>query len=451
MSTKSTLSLNALLKRIALFAGIGLLALYVTGVVGGYLWLRYSRKIENVQLTDVALLRTGEVRKKFATQQFAQALVAWEAKNYREAYVYFVSAVRRDPTNIEGRLKAAGFLGVMGASNPRINMLEEGLQLAPNDHALNETLFTTLLNLGRNRRALELLHGTHAAALRGPNALFLQSIELQATLAVNGAPAAAALLNRYPELRQDLSNAPIVARVLWNSDAKAEAIAHLSRYVQAKPQVAHGYVLLAGWQRDVGQIDAAVATALAACQQFPGESGPRVLLFDVAAVQLQGTPQWWQQVTAYLRDFNSDPKAVFLLAELAGRRGWTELARTLYEVSAARGHDISFLGLFLSDALLKSGQVAEARRVLEDIGEQSAGHNAVFLQQLRQREITAAAAVGDRDAVRESARRLAGLVRDNVDAFDQYRQFYQSLGLKEAVTEFSETRARANAAAPAKS
>lgn len=424
--------------------------LYVLGVAGGYCWLRYGRDIEEVRVLDVAFARFDAIRRTMAKQHFALGQKAWDAKEYQQAFVYYSSAVVRDPDNIDGRLKAAELLGSLGSTGLQINMLQDGLVRAPEDRRLNETLFTLLLATGRTQKALELLHGSHQAALAGANRLFLLTVELQATLQTGGAAAAKGLLGRNPELRRHPLAQPVVARVLWETSEKDAAIELMRAELAAKPDNFSIYPLLTDWLRENGQGAAAIELVFQACERFPGKPAPRVLLLHVGTGEKSGTPEWWKEIVRYLHDFEHSREAVLMLAELAGRRGWLDLTGTLYELSARRGQDLGLLALFHSDALARNGRIADVRQVLEEIEAQSAAMSPPFLLLLRQREIAAAAATGDRDAVREYSRRLAGMVRQDPDRLEQLRRFYQQVGIAEAVAELSERKSRPASSTPKK-
>lgn len=430
--------LRRLLLRLGRIAALLLVAVYVIAVATGYLFLRYGQKIEEVRLVDVALFRFAAIRHTLARQQFVQAQAAWDAKNYQQAYVFFFSAVARDPGNIPGRLKAARFLASLGAVTLEVNLLEQGLVRAPDDRELNEVLFMQLVAAGRQHHALELLRGSHAAALAGPNAVFLKTVELQATLATDGAAAARALLNRRPELRHEARAAMTVARVCWEAGDRAEAAALLAGHVEANPGLLSPRLTLAGWQHELGGEQAAIDTAVAAVRQFPQEPSARVLLLEVVAGRIRGTPDWWGEIASYLRDFKASPAALLALGETAGRCGWLEVAATLYELGAHRGVDLGMLGLFYTDALGRNGRMADARAALGEVALQSDGRGSPFMIQLRQREIAVAKALGDAEAVRESSRRLAGLLRNDPDLIELYRGFYRRQGMPDVVAELSQ-------------
>jgi tetratricopeptide (TPR) repeat protein len=438
------------LRRLAIIAAFACIGLYLAGAIAGYVWLRYSRGIENVGFFQVAFVRVESIKHAIAAKQLVDAKKAWDEKKYQEAYVNYVSAVRRDPANVAGRLEAVRFFASMGAVSLEVNLLQEGLVLTPDDRQLNENLFALLLSLGRHRQALDLLHGILAPGLAaGPNAILLQTAELQATLAVSGAAAAQTLLARHPALLSEPNASAVVTQVLWQAGEKDRAVEILQRYIQTNPGVAGAYLELAGWQRDLGRLDDAVKTAMAACKKFPADPGPRVLLLDIGASRIFGTPDWTREVAIYLRDFAGRPEAIMRLAELAGRHGWVDLTHTLYEMGAMRHTNLGALALYYEDALLRQGRLDDARQILTEVELQAGGSSSVFQQQLRQRQIALAAVTNDRDGVREYSRKLASLVRNDPDVLGQYRQFYQKIGLADAVAELGDTKTARPAPKPA--
>lgn len=443
-------TLGRVLRRLGIIAAVACVGLYLAGVVAGYVWLRYSRGFENVGFFQVAFVRVDAIKREVAASQLIDAKKAWDAKNYQVAYVNYISALRRDPANVAGRLEAARFFASMNATGLEINLLEEGLAFTPDNHELNDALFAVLMGTGRTRQVLDLLHGKLAPGLTGPNAGMLQTAELQATLAVNGAPAAKALLDRHPGLRTDPKAAPVVARVLWESGEHTQAIAMIASLVQAQPNVYGLRSLLAGWQQENGQLEDAVKTCLDACQRFPREPAPRALLLEVASDKIYGSPLWQKEILTYLHDFGAQPTAIYRLAEIAGRKGWVELAHTMYELGATRRLDLNIFALYYSDALAKQSRLAEARDVLGQIELQLPETAVAFQTQLRTRQVATAALLGEKENVREFARRLASLVRNDPDALEQYRQLYARTGLVDALAEFTEVKARPGTKTPAK-
>jgi hypothetical protein len=332
----------------------------------------------------------------------------------------------------------ASFLGAAGAINLEINLLEDGLTRAPEDRRLIERTFAVLTTAGRDRHALDLLHKQYATKLSGPNGPLLRTSEVLATLNADGAAAAKAFLQKYPDLLKNSQSAPVVARVLWETRERLAATELLSVYVQAHPDVFSASAQLAAWQAAGGLAGDAVQTAQRACTQFPRDIAPRVRVVEmIEASETSGSPNWRKAVEAYLKDFGSRPEALVMLADLAGRKGWAALARTLYVVCANRQSNLAVLALFYSDALAQTSQLSDAQRVLAEIEAQTDDTNTAFLRLLRQRQVEVAAARGNPDGARDFARRLAAVTRSDPDALEILRRRFAQKGITEAVAELT--------------
>ena len=424
-------------RRLALYAGRGLLGVYVAGVAAGYAWLHYMRGNDQIGVADVALLRVGAVQRGLAAQHFVQAQSEWDKKNYPAAYLLFTSAVRQDPANIDGRLVAVRFLRSLGGNDLAFGLLEEGLARAPDDRRLVEPVFELLLSTGRERRALDLLRQRYGENLSGPNGPLLQRYEIEATLATDGAPAARRLLERHPGLFQEPAAVPVVARVLWASQERLRAIEMLAGHVRTAAAARSDFELLAHWQEAGGLAGDAVATARRACERFPQEIAARVLLVETIVDEVPGSPAGTAAVAAYVRDLAGRPEALIELAALAGRKGWDGLARSLYEVAANSPADLTALAFSYGDALAQNGRYNEDRQLLEQLESQVSDDHPAVMVQLRQRQVIAAAALGDTDNVREYARRLAAVLHRDPTGLEACRKVFQRLAIPEAVAELT--------------
>ena len=434
----SSSTLSGLLRKLALYGLLGLFGLYVAGVAGGYSWLRFVRKNDQIRLIDVALFRVNDIRRAIAVQHFANAQVEWDAKNYQAAYLLFSTAVHQDPDNLSGRLSAVRFLRSVGAGGMALIMLEEGLARSPENRVLIEPTFDFLLSAGRDRHALDLLRQYYGTSFSGPNAGLLRRYELKATLAAAGVAAAKQLLDKNSELLKDQLAAPVVARVLWESQERLRAIRLLQDYLRDQPAAVYAdFALLAGWQEAGGQAAESVQTARRACERFPHDLPPRVLLIEMIAAETPVGNAASGAIAAYLRDYSDRPEALAELAVLAGRKGWVDLARTLYEVAANRQPDVSRLALSYSDALARGSHFKEVRQILLQVEAQAAEGDAPFMVQLRQRQVIAAAALGDVDNVHEYARRLAAILNRDPDGLEVCRRLFSRLGIVDAVSELS--------------
>ena len=411
-----------------------MLALYLLGSTAGYVWLHFVRGNAEIGFTDVALLRWRSVRRSIAAQQFARAGAEWEHRNFQAAYLAFMSALRRDPDNVEGRLRTAEFLTALNSPNQAVGLLEDGLVRAPDHRRLVEKTFELLLSTGRDRRALELLHRQYPNGFSGPNASLLQTYAVRATLRAEGAAPAAQLLERYPGLLHEPAAAPVVAAVRWESQERTKALAILAEHVRRQPDDRAALAQLAGWQAAAGLANDAVATAQQACARFPAEIAPRLQLIEVTAA---GSRPWRRAIDDYLKDFGGRPEALVVLAEVAGRHGWIELTRSLYLNGANRPMQLGLLALSYADALAAHAQYPLVRDLLAQVDAQSAEGNLPFLLQLRQRQVMVAAVLGEHETVRDYARRLASLLHGDPDGLEVCRRRFAQLGIAEAVAELS--------------
>jgi len=426
------------LRQLALIVALAGFCLYLIVITGGYLWLRFGRKVEQVRFLDCAFLNVRGMRRSIAVQQFAQGKKELAAKNYQAAYVAYASAIRQDPDNVPGRLEVADFFRQVGAPALAQSVMEEGLALAPQDRRLIEPAFDLLITTGRDRQALKLLHSLYPIGFTGPNALTLQTYEVFATLTADGPAPARQLLARYPELQQHLPAAPIVARVFWESADQTKAVALLAKYVRTQSTAVYAdFVRLAGWQLAAGQNDEAVRTAERACGKFPADLGARVLLIEMrSAASADGRPVL-AEVEDYLRKYGARPEALTRLAVLAGNKGWVDLTRILYELGVARQGELRELALHYSDALMTSSRFAEAVPMLAQVEAQAPEGDVGFMVQLRQRQVIAAAATGDTSNVREFARRLGSVIGNNPEGLDICRRLFLKLDIPDAVAELT--------------
>lgn len=425
--------------RLLLVSGLSLGLIYGLAATLGYVWLNRIRRVEQITIVDVALLRWKQVRRGIAAQQFAQAKAALDAREYQKAFLSYNSALRNDPDNVPIRLSAAGFFLGAGLSDVAITLLEEGVTRVPDNHELLQRTFELLAMAGRHERALKLLHGQLATKLSGPNGLLLRRYEVLATLNTAGAKAAKALLEANADLRRDPDAAMVVAQVQWENKDRLEAISTLTDYVKAVPDSMAGYAQLASFQEAAGMLEDARETARRAREKFPQEVSIRILFVNTLAPgQLGQQRRWEDEVVSFLKDFRDRPEALSALADLAGRRGWVDLARVLYEEGLGRQADARMLALYYSDALMRTDRLAEARAVLDEVEDQAQGENA-FCLLLWQRQVVAAAAAGDHDDARDKARRLAVALQHDPEKLEICRRRFVQLGVPEAVSELTIT------------
>ena len=308
---------------------------------------------------------------------------------------------------------------------------------APGNPVLADQTLGILTSTGRDRAAIELIHRLYGDRPSDANAPLVEIYRILANLNIGNVDGAEQELASHPELRRSRSAVPALAFVLWRSRERVEAIDMLSKYVATDSAAFASYAQLAEWQAAGGMADDAAATARRAVEKFPHEIAPRVLAIAMLAVKSPGSPEFQSEGERFVSENADRPEALAALAELAGQKGWVDLARNIYLTGADRQADVHLLALYYADALTNSSRVAEARVVLGQVEAQSEGSGLSFTVQLRRREVLAAAASGDRDAVREHARFLAAAVqRNDPDNIEIYRRFFARLGVKDALGAF---------------
>lgn len=426
------------IKRLVVFVLAGLIVLYLGGAAAGFLFVRYVRKNSSITFLDVAFLRWREVRRGMAAEQFAKAKAEWNAGNYQVAFLAFNFAVNNDPANIPGRLNAARFLQAAGSVPMALSTLEAGLARTPDDTQLIERTFDLLLATGRDQRALELLRQRPASSFSGPEGTLLRTYELEARLNMGEVDAAKKLLEQHPELAKQDRARPVVARLLWDSKERLRAIEMLASQTRNRPSDSGVMVQLAQWQLAAGMADDAMRTAELAIAKSPGDLTLRMLLLEALAVRTSRGSEWNAAVTSYLKEFGDRPEALRQLAALAGRRGWVDLARALYDLGALREPDLSGLGLAYCDALTRQSRFREAQQVLTQIDSQALDGSPPFMIQLRTRQVLVAAALADTATVREFSKRLSATVRNDSGTREVLRRTLQKAGIAEAVAELSD-------------
>jgi len=420
--------------RLLLVAGIALSLIYTVGVAVSYVWLSRGRGLEQIQILDVALFRVKKVRSGVGAQQFVQAKLEWDRKEYQKAYLSFRSALRNAPEEVEGRLSAVAFFEAIGAVDLAAEALGEGLSRQPENRVLIVRTFDLLLATGRDRRALALLHGRFSASMAGGNALLLRRYELQATLSADGPDAARNLLDNHIELLKDKDAGLVVARVLWENKQGLKALDMADSYTSTHPEDMEGFVFLADHQMAAGLVAEARVTAMNVRRNHSQDIIARILTLSILSGRGPDERALQDEMRMYLEDFGNRPEALLRLGAFAGKKGWIDVTRSLYELTATQMGNCRMQALFYGDALMQNQRYREARELFANLEQQSQG-DADFSLQLWQRQVAVAALVGDHDAVREAARRIATVLKRDPDKLEIYREHFAKMPIPEAVAE----------------
>ncbi|WP_404420301.1 hypothetical protein [Nibricoccus sp. IMCC34717] len=423
------------LPRLAITSAVVLVSGYFAVTAGGYFWLRYARNAETVSYTSVLLLRTDDVRASIGESHLKEARATKARREYQQAYVSYVSALRSNGRDPALRLEVADFLVSVGAVKQAISVLEQGLPDKTGKGELGLRLLELLNSQGLDQRIRDLLKTQLAQEFSGKQAQRFRAFEIDAALAVEGPVVAERLLDAHPEVLQAPGGNALAARVRWDSGKRDTAIRLLSDSVAANRATLGEFSMLSEFQEQLGHAIDVQETGRAAVRRFGMEPQARLLLIaSLRGVGMAGSENWRSEIEKYLRDFSKRPEALISVAELGGRRGWVDFTRTLYSGSLRSGRLTGMFGLCLADSLLRVGRVSDARRVLDELASQI-GDEPSFAVYLRRRQILAAAAAGATLAVREHARGLALLLASDPAALEATRRQFARAGLTEAAAE----------------
>ncbi len=421
--------------RFLLVGFAGLVVAYAIGVGAGYIWLQKVKNFPQVGVLDVALLRWRSIRRDISKEQFATAEKDWREGLSQPAFLSFVTAMRNDPDNTEGRIRAADFLVATGGSGRACDTLVEGVKRSSRTEALIKKTLDVMTTSGRDRQALALIHGELANELSGQYGPLLRAYEVLATLNIDGIAAAKTLLDQHPEAIRYPGSAHTRAQIIWESHERMRAIDILSQAVAANKTVYANYALLAQYQEAAGMAGDARDTAVAAVTNLPTEMGAHILLIAVLDPRNgQDAKVWDTAIKDFIARFGDSPGGLAALAEVASRKGWSEFVRGLYEVQLTRGKEVRLIALYYADSLVARGQLQGASLVLKDLALQYPDRGPLTVL-LWQRQAEVASALGAVDDARDFARRLGSALSQEPDRLLLLRRRFEHLGYKEAAAE----------------
>ncbi|MDX2187247.1 MAG: hypothetical protein SFV32_09965 [Opitutaceae bacterium] len=423
--------------RLAAILGVVAALTYLGGAVAGFLWLKNGRNARSLEFFDVLLLDVRKVKTSIARAHLEDARKSKERQEYQKAYVSYVSALRSDGNNGALRLEVAEFFTSVGSTKQALTVLEQGIQVEGPREEIGLRLLNLLQAQGKDARVIELVRGSFAKEAAGPKGVLFRRHEVEAVLAVEGAAAAKTLLEKHPQVASVDGGPLLVAKIHWAAGERQAAVETLRAAIAADVGSPTLFIFLGDYLDALGYAMDVEQVARQAVERFPTEPSARILLISaLRGVNMTGTAAWRAEVEGYVRDFGDRSENLLVLAELGGKKGWVDFTRTVYAGSIASGRFAGMFGLCYSDALLRAGRVADARRVLDELAVQM-GEEAMFAKYLRRRQVVAAAAAGATLAMREHARGLAVLLSGDSAALDSTRRFFLRLGLTEAASELA--------------
>lgn len=356
-----------------IFAVLGALALVGWLGLATALWgfYRFKREIPAVAWGDVAAARFHRVQETIGAHYFTQARAAWDAKEYARAVMLARAAVRKAPANLEARLFLAGVWAQVRRPAEALQTLREGLPSDAGDARLQRAFVETALANGRHAEVLrwlrEELPARGARPLAGGATEFLLA-ELRAVLETAGAAEAERLAGQRPALADEPAAAPLLARLDFEAGRMDAGFARVRAARERRPELPELHEAVIDAAQRLQRADLARDAAAAFYARFP-ESLPAHLRFLEAndpAAQLDES-RWTTETLRFLVRYRRNPAALERLADLAARRGWSDLAYLLYQNSLQETLGSYPFALHYVGALTKKGDYAAAERVLRQL------------------------------------------------------------------------------------
>ena len=335
---------------------------YVAGAVGLFGFLRYTRGVEAMRLTDMLWpARWKNIPVALGERQLVEARHYADRQMFREAFTFARAGLARAPGNRAGRLLLFElFLASKQPESARQTLLD-GLR----DHAADPGFLKTVLAflhqqqddariIALARRYLpEAAPSSDAAwglALGAATAGFLRGNYDQAE----------DFLRLVPRLADSREGRLLAARTEWERGYRELALVQLRRLAAEWPQDGEVHRELVRHLRQHALVDEARRASLGFQIAFPSLAGPRIEL--LYAYRLDGEAvRVAREAEALLRDFATDQRALLALADFAASMGDVALVRRIADQTGVREPTRSALAMLSVEAMVVARDYSGAR------------------------------------------------------------------------------------------
>ncbi len=333
-------------RRIALALALLALAGWLSAAAGVWAFVKLQRGYTDARYVDLVFYpwRKDDYRTGLGQHYLTNGRAALEKKNYREGYALLQAGLSRVPNDVPGRRLLAYTQVRFGRADLALKTLAEGAELASADLDYLKLLFALLLETHEDEPLILL-----AKKLLPPQptaVLTHQFIALQAATAHferGRYDEAEALVGEW-RLGNSLEGSILLAKCDWERGYTDLAMLRLSSEIARFPKRDELYLHLVRYHRELGH--AAEARRYALLRQFndPTSPGPRIDLLhtyhstdDLAAAQ--------RELTTFLADFSTDPKALILLAWFAVDTQQPDLTTRLASLAHERSYPLNAFNL----------------------------------------------------------------------------------------------------------
>jgi hypothetical protein len=362
-------------RRVILALAVFSVLAYLLAATALWGYYRFQRHVSGVHWIDIAVCtRFARVQQAVGAQHLATAKALWQNGEYAKGLFLARAALGKTPRDPAARLFLADCWQQAGRPDFAGHTLEDGLPYDPAPQPLARALIAHYLGAGQYRELLVLLRTKLPALGRQPEAgelVYYQQAEVQAVFETEGAEAADALSGSYAELGRLPAAAPLLARIDLARHQPAAALARLRDALSREPGAPALHDALIDVALETGQTEEARAAAEHFVAAFPSLPTAELRLLEVHSSRtLADRGPWLQSCMRYLARFRQQPGALEQLAELAARRGWSDLAFLLYQNSVATGTRDRVFTAYYIGSLLTHRDFAHADTVWRDLTSQ---------------------------------------------------------------------------------
>lgn len=353
----------------AAVAGIGMLS-YVVLTSAVFIFARFAQRVDGVGYVDILLpSRWDRYRVARGDHHIAMAEKLAASGKRLEALLLVRTGVARSPANRAGRLLLAQLLVEAGRADTARQVLLDGIQFHYADPEFIKPLCTFLLRQQQDAAVIALARKYLVAPVAPTEANRLLALAAATASFFRGNyDAADDFLHSVPLLSQSRDGRLLEAKIENDRGYRDLALLRLGELAAEFPDDTEVHTELATRLDRAGQTDDARRLALAFQIAHPTLPGPRLDL--LRAYRATGEHERAaREIDTFIRDFASDPAALFALADFAANAGDAALAHRLQGHAVAQKTPAEAHAILAVEALVVArdfhGAIATGQTLLQ--------------------------------------------------------------------------------------
>lgn len=418
---------------------------YLGGGIGVYLLYKERKNFTELEFVDVLLLRRDEIRLKQGEHDITEGLAALKEQDFRAAYNYLRSGVRRSPANLEGRLTLIA-MTAPSSQEQALKLFEDGLTYGKSDFGYLRAYGQFLLGTRHDAELKELASSLLSTLEDNSEAKRLMAFFLFRAQIHLGEIASAGETFQTYKLHDSLEGVLFAADALDRAGHPFTAIELLQNFRRRFQNGSQPVVFekLAQLYLQTDQDSQATQVALDFAMKEPLSWRPRRLLlecYDKAGREADIE----RAASSLVREFRDEREAISSLAQFAEKTGRVDLARKTYEVALEDGFEVARFGLLFIETYLSAERFSDVLALCEEIETE----NPAWLERYRpefsgMRSIAAYGVnntqLGDiyRNQFLSAVGRRADVLRAVASAFEDAELYAQAAAILEEATQIDD-------------